>query len=679
MQTQYLKSIISVTLATLGCSSLHAQNWQHAKLGNVFKVGEELSLPLTVTDSAAVPWKVFDFWHKEIATGSDSATDGKVVIKPPVKDVGYYLAQATVGGQDVYTAFAIVRPHRSKDPLASPFGVMTHFAQGMNPNMLPLFKKIGIESIRDEHYWKNVEPTTKGEYVFDQRSEAYMKACADLHLAPLIAMTFGNKLYDGDGKGPSTPEAYAGYANYGVAMMNHYGPQIRWLEIWNEYNGTWYPTAAKHDRPKYYAELIKATYPVLKAAHPGVQILGGAAVLIPLPYFESLFKAGALDYMDGVVIHPYRVKPEGVDQEVAELQALIRKYNHGQDKPIWVTETGRHIKADHDWEQGRHMFEKGRAEGARYLARQYTLLLKQNVAKIYWYLASDHMDFVSMGLVRHHQKENSGMGVLDVAPSYVAYANLIHHLDGATYVRREAARDYTRAQVHLFQRGPEQIRVCWATRPAKLRIKTNQPLTVSNLMGAETQLTPANGALILDLGEDAIYLTGSVTGVEEIDTGARILASSLDDYSKTQGGNNWSYGVLKGGRHEELHQVETMWGYEWGTAPKSHCKITADGTHPDRRAGVDWAPDLRWHSPVTGKLRVTGYWSNNGQGDGITGVITVDGKEVSRVQAGVGGVKRVEVDVPIEVKQGSLVDFICYPNQNTSFDASNREFTIIQE
>ncbi len=654
--------------------------WKSEKLGNIFVPGDLVALSF-VADADTAIWQITDFWHKEISRGSATFAGGQAVVQPKIATIGYYLVHLTPtkGGaelRDSYTSFAIVRPHLSKDSLHSPFGVMTHFSQGMKPEMLPVFKKIGIESIRDEHYWGQVEKTA-GQYQFNDRSLAYMKACQDVGINPLIPMTFGNKLYDSE-KGPSTPAGYAGYANYGAALLDQFGKQIHWLEIWNEYNGSWSPEAARNDRPKFYTEMLKAAYTRIKEARSDVQVLGGAAVLIPLPYFEGIFKLDGLKYMDGVVIHPYRARPEGVDREVEALQALIRQYNGGKDKPIWVTETGRFTSDEYDWEAGRKMFEKGRAEGARYLPRQYTLLLKQKVEKIYWYLASDHQNFVSMGLLRNHDKEASGMGRYAVAPAYVSYANLIEQLDGATYVKREAIRDYTRAQVQLFRRGDEEIRVCWATQPSKIRVKAGQPLALVNIMGAESTVVLNHGEATLDLNEDTIYLKGKVSEVGEVETGARILAGSSDDYSKTQGENNWYYGYYVDGNFRELEQVETMWGYKWGIAGK-FLSIWQDGMHPDRAAGKETPTVLRWKSPVAGSLRVKGFWENSGKGDGITGGIAVDGKEVASQPAGGASPKRAPVDTVITVKAGSFVDFVCHPNANINFDATTREFVIFQE
>jgi hypothetical protein len=100
--------------------------------------------------------------------------------------------------------------------------------------------------------------------------------------------------------------------------------------------------------------------------------------------------------------------------------------------------------------------------------------------------------------------------------------------------------------------------------------------------------------------------------------------------------------------------------------------------HPDKIGGKDAPAVLRWKSPVDGRLTIKGYWENTGQGDGIVGVIKVDGRDVDSQQVGGTGKHRFEVNLPIEVKKGSLVDFVCNPGATTSYDATAREFTITQ-
>jgi len=651
---------------------------EQTALGNIFLTTETPALNIE-TKGDTVIWTVWDIGHKEVGKGTSPVKDGEASIQPPKKN-GYFLMriEARKDGKSIsekWTSYCVIPPYKVKDPANAQWGAMTHFAQGMDVDILPLLVKAGIVSIRDEHYWSNVE-TKKGEYSFPERSGRYMEACKENGLDPLIAMTFGNKLYDHVG-GPNTPEGFAGYGNYGQAILNEYGKQIKWLEIWNEYNGSWAPPVAKQsgeNRYTTYTGMLKVAYEKIKAVRPDVKVLGGACVLIPIPYIEGIFKLGGLDYMDAVVIHPYRGKPEGVDKEVAELRELMKKYNGGKEKEIWVTETGRHGQVEFDWEKDKKMYEMGRQLGAVYLPRQYTLLLSQNVAKIYWYLATDHMDFVSMGLLR---KANDKMGRYAVCPSFVTYATLIRQLDGAKFAGREASSKYTRAYVMKFRNEKnEDVRVCWATFPSKIEIATSKPVTVVNMVGEERTVNPDAGKIVFDLTGDVVYLKGEIQGVKEIEPEEKIIASSVDDYGKTQGLNNWYYGYfeVKDGNpsdFKEMKVVETMWGENWG-GPQKYLGINLGGAHPENNV---WAVH-RWKSTYTGKAVVSGTCSIGKKGDGAELILLNNGKEIFRKHFGGSEPEKIDLNVETDLAEGALIDICISPFKSTEYDATNYDLMI---
>ena len=658
--------------------------WQERQLGNLFFNPAEAGVSVeTLGDEIA--YTITDLNRKEVASGTLKAENNRVSIPHPGGN-GYFLVKVTAkkGGmllKEQYTSYAVIPPYAVKNPADAPWGVMTHFAQHMHPEILPLMKRLGIVSIRDEHYWDDVEKE-RGVYSFPAYSEPYMQAARDNGIDPLVALTFANKLYD-EGLTPHTDEACDAYGKYGQAVIDKFGKQIRWLEIWNEYNGTWCKGPAAEDRSKSYAKLLKYAYTRIKEKNPDIKVLGCATVLIPLPYIEGIFKHGGIDYMDAIVIHPYRGRPEGVDREVDELRELIRKYNNGQDKDIWVTETGRMDKSEYEWEVGRKMYELGRRNVAEYLPRQYILLLKSGCTKIYWYLVRDHHEFVSMGLLRNYD-EASGMGRYAVAPAAVSYATLIRMLDDRTYKAREGFRQYTRAHCYLFEgKDGSQVRTVWATSPAFFDFHTSAALQVTDIMGVERNLKPENGRVRLELGTAVQYVRGKVDSVEEVDTGVRYLASAVDDYSKTQGVNNWHYGFRRGlaGGFEPMEQVETMWGVDWASPEIRYLNQSQAGGHP---AGSEAAPvfaDRRWKSTFTGKARITGSVSaSDARGDGVEFVILQNGTELYRALVKKTGEHSAhKFDVTLELAENDEVDLLFGPGKTMNYDAFSFDINIITQ
>ncbi len=319
-----------------------------ARPGNIFARGDKVILPVRIARPEAADrllWTLFDFSGIAVAHGATGVTDGRAEVAPELPHRGYFEVrlELTRNGKPISegrTSFAVIEPARERPPpTESHFGVMTHFAQGWDTDIMPLIARAGIASIRDEQYWDSIEKRP-GKYVFPDQFSQYMAKAARLKLQPFIPLTFENDRYD-DGMTPFSAPAIAAYARYAQAVLLHYGAQIRAVEIWNEFNGSFAKGPADKDRPFSYARILKAAYDSIKKVRPDVTVVGGATVLIPLPYLESLFEHGALDSMDALSVHPYSEFPESVEYELSDLHALIARFNHGKQKPIWATEIGK--------------------------------------------------------------------------------------------------------------------------------------------------------------------------------------------------------------------------------------------------------------------------------------------------------------------------------------------------
>lgn len=652
-----------------------------ARLGNVFLAGETVEIPVQTTGDR-VEWTVTDFFGvTTVGRGIAVGPGGAATVKPGLPGrKGYFELHLTVRRGDAVvaradTTFAVLPPpDPAARPADSPFGVMTHFAQGWNPDLMPLIARAGLQHLRDEQYWQSVEPGPRGAYTFSPANRGYMAAAAAHGLEPLLEMTFGNTLYDHDPRAPATAfapytdEGRAGYANYGLALLDQYGAQVRTVEVWNEYNGSWCAGPAADDRPRAYTAMLRAAYARLKTTRPDVRVLGGASVLAPLPWFEDLFQAGALDHMDAVVIHPYRAVPEGVEKDVAALRDLTASHNHGQGpKPVWATECGVSDDA-----------HPGRQEMARYLVRLLTLLRSAGVERTYWYLMRDHHGF-SSGLLRSDQDP---LGRYAPTAAYPAYANLVRQLGGVACRRRESTDARTR--VYLFGQGDVEVRVAWATAsPARLVLTTDTPVTRVDVMGEARVLTPAGGHVELTVDANPVYLRGHVADLRE--TGRDLLlADSAEDFSGSQGEvpGTWSFGTYDGdparydpAAWQPMTWTRHAWGYQWqGAHPYS--KIDAGGAHPAVGNGrPSWAV-RRWHSHVAGTAGIAGRAGRGGGGGDGAGVkIFVDGVEVyTQLLGAPGGPSGTDFDLRVPLRVGSCVDFAVTPGPGTDINFDAVEF-----
>ena len=704
-------------------------------LGNIFNSTETVQIPVTTTGTQ-VSWTCTDFYGAVTSGGPITVTNGAATILPALGRLGYFALNVTAlrGGSAVATAettFAVVTPIDVTTISDSPFGVCTHFAEGWSTDVMPLIAKGGISQIRDEQYWFNntsdgtpvpsacVEPTltTPPTYTFPTLFTSYMANAALLGLNVLGELDFSNLNYCGGtapytdgGNSPYNAAQSTAYANYCAAVLKQYTttvngtatPQIKSVEIWNEYNGSYCHGPAATDpnknRASYYTDMLKAAYTAVKAQQPGAKVIGGACVPVPLPWFQSLFDDGALPYMDAADIHPYFNPPEILDTTLASLQSLMASYNNGVAKPIWVTECGFTDTAN----------PVGRQLMASYLVRIMTIMRSGGVEKAFWYLLYDSDGYTSALL----HGPGDALGKYAPSSAYPAYSNMIQQLYGTTFVRRETTDSRTR--FYYFTRGSTstQVRVLWSTEgTAQIILSATSPLTLVNIMGETTTLTPTNGRVGVATDINPVYVIGPVTAVQEIGRDT-LAADSIRDFSSTQGSGNgsWQYRYwfayanasasasdyasqfTSANDSGQMSYNETSTEYAW-TLP-NFGPLTIDSTgaqgstvtvgtgatgDPNNQYTQLWAV-RRWQSNVTSaNAHFVGYASlNTPGGDGAGVKIFVDGKLVWSYDltypitngVAVGGNNEISFDFTTAIQTGSLVDFVatCGPATDYNYD-----------
>jgi hypothetical protein len=546
------------------------------------------------------------------------------------------------------------------------FGVMTHFAQGWNPSWISLIAQGSIGDVRDELYWETLEPE-KGKYVFPAQYDQYMTALEKNRISPLIILSFENKNYDG-GATPCTDDGFVAYARYGVEVLRHYGKQIKAVEIWNEYNGTFCKGPAAQDRAGNYLKMLRVAHDEIKRERPDVIVVGGDTSGIPMPYWEKLLAGGGLAFMDVLSVHPYRYDspPEGLETDITALQDLVKKYNGGKPKPIWVTEIGWGIKAD----AAPGDLAINDITQAKFLVRAYALLFSAGVERVYWYLLRDYQG-LNMGLVRDDTQRVP-------KPAYIALMTMSQQLHGAKFIKREETSADLYSLVFTRPSG-EQVRVVWSLKP--VTISSSGETAVIDMQGRAVK---ADSHLSLD--DSPLFITGPFAGLPRPSMAKElILADSARDFSARQGDNGWFYGTFVGGSTEFAPLptcVVTDWTQAWaGKYP--YVSLTARDQHPSATGTMPVAAVRRWESNYAGPVRIAGQFRCGTQGDGVGVSILVDGRRRFRKLLGGGnGNPIVETfDFVQTVRLGTRMDFAVDPGPsvNMNYDATSVSVAITRE
>jgi hypothetical protein len=487
---------------------------EQVKLGNVFIQGEPVQFRVN-TPRNSLKWQVYDLWGKKVLEGNETIPDGGMTFTVPLQTKGYYELKAYVEKEnkpsiELSTSFAVLSNFDVKQVDNSFFGVATHLRllkNGWGPDLSSLIGYAGAKNIRDEAPWSWVE-NVKGVYSFSPEIDNFMKRIKLDGIKPFLIFSYENKNYDNNST-PYTDDGRQGFANYGKALLDHYGDQMEWVEVYNEFNHTFGSrgNGLANSKAEYYFPLLKKSYETVKAAYPNVKVVGGATADIPMQWLETLFSLGGLDYMDALSIHPYRYPrtPEGMVDELNKLDELVKKYNHGKSKPIWISEMGWPTQLS-----GSGVDEKTQSE---YLVRSHVLAMASGVEKFFWY------DFMNDGTNASYNEDNFGIirnksdakGMYAPKPAYVSYSVMTRQLTGAQFIRKDSTDKNIYS--YLYRKSGEDIRAVWSLAPMDVTLKTSVPITVTDLMGNDRTYVPYNGEVYLSLTGEPVYIKGDITDI----------------------------------------------------------------------------------------------------------------------------------------------------------------------
>jgi hypothetical protein len=454
------------------------------------------------SNRASVQWTLTDAAGTTLDSGDAATSAGTATLSFEGLELGYYGLSISVDSGAVVrnTSFGILGDRDGTHDTA--FAVSDHLQSKIA--QAAVFGDIGASGARFDVSWSSVEQT-KGVYTFDAARDAKIDAIIAQGARPLVILNYRNKFYDNN-LTPSTPEGIAGFAAYAAAVAQHYGTDVDY-EVYNEYN-IGFNDGLCGRTADCYIQLLAPTYAAIKAAVPDATVVGPALAGIDLPWLGRLFELGGLDYLDVVSVHNYDYPnaPEGRGEaKMRQLAQLIRDYNNGADKPLWMTEYG--------WTTASTINTD--AEQARYLARGSVLLQAAGVDKMFVYdLIEDGTDNGNrehrFGLLR-----NGGDGLTSLAPKqgYVAFAVLTRMLDGLSYVGPGDVQTGAYAYQYADAAGAATW-VLWASTPQTIHVNSTSDVTVTDLFGASMTYAPESGVVELTVGAQPVYVSGG--GVTDV-------------------------------------------------------------------------------------------------------------------------------------------------------------------
>ncbi len=279
----------------------------------------------------------------------------------------------------------------------SPFGVLEfpHWNHQWNNYKYPdgkslkkalvLMKKAGIDWIRMDFLWQEIEPE-KGRFDF-AKYDRIVELFRAGNIQILGALHY-NAAWEGSGRAWNNPPEDNGlFVNYAASVISRYKDRIKYWEVWNEPDSPIYWTP--QDCLKSYCALLKEVYLAAKKIDPGCKILNGG-LANGIASINHLYDNGAGDYFDILNIHIFEspLHDGAITRVTAYTRAAYKIMQRKGDgrKKIWVTEIGcpgvkKGIKTG-NWWLGENPDEEKQAQ---WLGQVYGALLKEEaVEKIFW-------------------------------------------------------------------------------------------------------------------------------------------------------------------------------------------------------------------------------------------------------------------------------------------------------
>jgi hypothetical protein len=204
--------------------------------------------------------------------------------------------------------------------------------------------------VRVDFGWSLLEPNgpsldpqalARADRLVEDASRAGIKVVATVASTPCWASSAPAAILKGcasgrtaNGAGAWPPRDPSTYAAFLTALVQRYGTKLTAIEVWNEPDQSNEDYFAGPDKAQNYARVLRAAYGAVKAANPGVLVLGGSLVGSNGVFLRALYAAGIKGYYDGLSVHYYHLTLASV-RAIREVQVA-----NGDTKPLWLDEFG---------------------------------------------------------------------------------------------------------------------------------------------------------------------------------------------------------------------------------------------------------------------------------------------------------------------------------------------------
>jgi polysaccharide biosynthesis protein PslG len=366
------------------------------------------------------------------------------------------------------------------------------------PVFNPMLKRAGVQWLRGFYEWQTIQPK-QGYWNFALPDHLVENARAnDIHLTGVFAYFAPWASADG-GTRKFPIKDIQFWRDYIAGMVGRYHSDIKYWEVWNEFNGSF----AENGTPEIYAELVREASIAAKTIDPTAKI-GMSVANFDVGFLDAAIKAGAANYFDYICVHPYeKVASLLNDGEIAFLNmaATLRKMlmsnNQPSDIPLWITEIGSPAPVSRSDESDEAQ--------AIVLAKAFLLSIASGFERVFWFEARgpSYGNQTDFGLLRSDMTPRPSYnalkpltGVLGPQPAAAGWLNF----DNGGYG-------------FLFDVQEGNVMATWAPAKREIKITFAGEVLVHDLTGEQRSL--AAGETLTVKGSPVLITNLPATLVQE--------------------------------------------------------------------------------------------------------------------------------------------------------------------
>ena len=345
----------------------------------------------------------------------------------------------------------------------------------------PLLKNAGVQWLRGFYEWQSIQPK-QGEWnwVLTDRLVENAKF-NNIHLAYAFAY-FATWASAEGGTRRFPVKDMQFWRDYVSGMVSRYHKDIRYWEVWNEFNGSF----AENGTPEIYGSMVREAYIAAKKIDPTAKI-GMSVANFDVSFLSAAIKAGAADHFDYICVHPYEKLSSLEDKGEVDflnmavtLRKMLAANSQPVDMPLWITEIGAQAPVTPD--------PRADARQAVLLTKAYLLSISSGFQRVFWFEARgpSYANNMDHGLIRadftlrpSYQALKTLSGLLGPNPTSAGWVTLGNGGYG-----------------FLFNGRGRHVLAVWAPAKQEIQVKFDAEVQVSDLMGTQSSIG-ANQSMIL--------------------------------------------------------------------------------------------------------------------------------------------------------------------------------------